>query len=162
MEECVRTAQGKQEDMVRDGETKSAGVVFYLRKEGRASSEVTKYLVYNGRGRGGDSADKYFRSTEVIAGVKDMRHQALMPDILHWLGITKVDGMVSMSDMKYDVIVGSGITIEMPDYLIPPISRVEIDAKIASGCFSLRVGAKGMGMSEGLVEEDGWERLGGG
>ena len=38
-------------------------------------------------------------STEVIAGVKDMRFQALMPDILHWLGITKIDNMVSMSDM---------------------------------------------------------------
>jgi GTP cyclohydrolase II len=59
----------------------------------------TRYLVYNLRKRGGDSADKYFKSTELIAGVKDMRFQALMPDILHWLGITKIDNMVSMSDM---------------------------------------------------------------
>jgi len=28
-----------------------------------------------------------------------MRFQALMPDILHWLGIKKIDNMVSMSDM---------------------------------------------------------------
>jgi GTP cyclohydrolase II len=55
--------------------------------------------VYNLRKRGGDSADKYFKSTELIAGVKDMRFQALMPDVLHWLGIKKVDHMVSMSDM---------------------------------------------------------------
>ncbi len=48
---------------------------------------------------GGDSADKYFKSTEQIAGVKDMRFQALMPDVLHWLGIKKIDNMVSMSDM---------------------------------------------------------------
>jgi GTP cyclohydrolase II len=92
-------------------------VVVYFRKEGRALGEVTKYgsfhffhlyvteqlhgryLVYNLRKRGGDSADKYFKSTELIAGVKDMRFQALMPDILHWLGIQKIDNMVSMSDM---------------------------------------------------------------
>ena len=49
------------------------GVVVYFRKEGRALGEVTKYLVYNLRKRGGDSADKYFKSTEMIAGVKDMR-----------------------------------------------------------------------------------------
>lgn len=59
----------------------------------------TRYLVYNLRKRGGDSADKYFKSTELIAGVKDMRFQALMPDVLHWLGIQKIDNMVSMSDM---------------------------------------------------------------
>ena len=58
-----------------------------------------RYLVYNLRKRGGDSADKYFKSTELVAGVKDMRFQALMPDVLHWLGITKIDNMISMSDM---------------------------------------------------------------
>lgn len=35
-----------------------------------------------------------------------------MPDVLHWLGITKIDNMVSMSDMKYNAIVGSGIEIK--------------------------------------------------
>ncbi|KZS96075.1 hypothetical protein SISNIDRAFT_451756 [Sistotremastrum niveocremeum HHB9708] len=129
IEECVRCAQ-------RGG----VGVVVYFRKEGRALGEVTKYLVYNLRKRGGDSADKYFKSTELIAGVKDMRFQALMPDVLHWLGITKIDNMVSMSDMKYNAIVESGIRIlkryDIPDHLIPPDSRVEIDAKIAAGYFS--------------------------
>ena len=48
----------------------------------------------------------------MIAGVKDMRFQALMPDVLHWLGITKIDNMVSMSDMKYEAIVKSGIPIK--------------------------------------------------
>ncbi|KAK7457923.1 hypothetical protein VKT23_010270 [Stygiomarasmius scandens] len=146
IEECIRTAQNG-----------GVGLVVYFRKEGRALGEVTKYLVYNLRKRGGDSADKYFKSTEMVAGVKDMRFQvcyvawtmhiradefakALMPDVLHWLGITKIDGMVSMSDMKYNAIVGSGIEIrrryDIPDHLIPPDSRVEIDAKIASGYFS--------------------------
>ena len=42
-------------------------------------------------------ASEYFKRTENIAGVKDMRFQALMPDILHWLGIKKIDRMLSMS-----------------------------------------------------------------
>ncbi len=56
-----------------------------------------------------------------------MRFQALMPDVLHWLGITKIDRMMSMSNMKYEAIVKSGITIHeripIPDELIPPDSR---------------------------------------
>lgn len=39
------------------------------------SCAVTKYLVYNARKRGGDSAAMYFQRTESIAGVKDMRFQ---------------------------------------------------------------------------------------
>ncbi|KAF8644376.1 hypothetical protein AX16_008501 [Volvariella volvacea WC 439] len=129
IEECIRCSQ-------RGG----VGVVVYFRKEGRALGEVTKYLVYNLRKRGGDTADKYFKSTELIAGVKDMRFQALMPDVLHWLGIKKIDNMVSMSDMKYNAIVNSGIPIlkryDIPESLIPPDSKVEIDAKIAAGYFT--------------------------
>ncbi|KAG8948966.1 Uracil-regulated protein 1 [Tulasnella sp. 424] len=128
------------EEAVRCAQRGGVGLVVYFRKEGRALGEVTKYLVYNLRKRGGDSADKYFKSTEMIAGVKDMRFQALMPDILHWLGVKKIDNMVSMSDMKYNAIVESGIPIlrryDIPDHLIPPDSRVEIDAKIAAGYFT--------------------------
>ncbi len=54
-------------------------------------------VVYNARKRGADRASDYFKRTENVAGVKDMRFQALMPDILHWLGITKIDRMLSMS-----------------------------------------------------------------
>jgi hypothetical protein len=36
-----------------------------------------------------------------------MRFQQLMPDVLHWLGITRIDRFVSMSNMKYDALVGS-------------------------------------------------------
>lgn len=86
--------------------------VIYFRKEGRALGEVTKYLVYNARKRGLDKASEYFQRTENIAGVKDMRFQALMPDILHWLGITKIDRMLSMSNMKHDAIVDQGIEIK--------------------------------------------------
>lgn len=68
-----------------------------VRKEGRALGEVTKYLVYNARKRGGDNATDYFRRTEDIAGVKDMRFQVLMPDVLHWLGIQKIDNMIVRS-----------------------------------------------------------------
>lgn len=130
IEEAVKTAQ-------RGG----AGVVIYFNKEGRALGEVTKYLVYNARKRGTDSAAMYFQRTSNVAGVEDMRFQDIgPPDILHWLGVTKIDNMISMSNLKYDAIVKSGIPIhkryEIPEELIPADSRVEIDAKIQAGYFS--------------------------
>ncbi|PYH92161.1 hypothetical protein BO71DRAFT_357975 [Aspergillus ellipticus CBS 707.79] len=128
------------EEAVKEAQNGGSGVVIYFRKEGRALGEVVKYLVYNSRKRGGDTADKYFQRTENIAGTKDMRFQALMPDILHWLGITKIDRMLSMSNMKHDAIVEQGIPIyervPIPDEMIPEDSRVEIDAKIHSGYFT--------------------------
>jgi GTP cyclohydrolase II len=36
-----------------------------------------------------------------------MRFQALMPDVLHWLGIQKIDNMVSMSDMYVLYVLSS-------------------------------------------------------
>ena len=60
-------------------------------------TNMQRTVVYNARKRGEDRASDYFKRTEMIAGVKDMRFQALMPDILHWLGITKIDRMLSMS-----------------------------------------------------------------
>ena len=151
IEECIRGAQ-------RGG----VGLVSYSRKEGRALGEVTKFLVYNARKRqeGGDTAEAYFARTECVAGVQDMRFQELMPDVLHWLGITRIHRLVSMSNMKYDAITGSGIEIgtrvNIPDELIPADARVEMDAKIASGYFTLGLVpdaeelkvAKGRGLSE--------------
>ena len=131
IEECVRTAQSG-----------GAGVIIYFRKEGRALGEVTKFLVYNARKRqeGGDRADAYFTRTECVAGVQDMRFQELMPDVLHWLGITRIDRLISMSDLKYNSIVHSGIEIvervPIPDDLIPEDAQVEIEAKKAAGYFT--------------------------
>lgn len=127
-------------EAVREAQNGGSGVVIYFRKEGRALGEVTKYLVYNARKRGGDTAAEYFKRTENIAGVKDMRFQLLMPDILHFLGITKIDRMLSMSNMKHDAIVDQGIPIlervPIPEEMIPDDSRVEIDAKIHAGYFT--------------------------
>lgn len=137
IEECVRGAQP-----VSEGGLGGVGLVAYSRKEGRALGEVTKFLVYNARKRqeGGDSADKYFLRTECVAGVQDMRFQELMPDVLHWLGIRRIHRLVSMSNMKYDAITGSGIEVgervQIPDALIPADARVEMDAKVAAGYFS--------------------------
>ena len=131
IEECIQGAQ-------RGG----VGLVSYSRKEGRALGEVTKFLVYNARKRqtGGDTADQYFARTECVAGVQDMRFQELMPDVLHWLGIRKIHRLVSMSNMKYDAITGSGIEvgerIDIPEALIPADARVEMDAKKAAGYFT--------------------------
>ena len=103
---------------------------------------MTKFLVYNARKRqpGGDQAATYFERTECVAGVQDARFQQLMPDVLHWLGITRIDRFVSMSNMKFDAIAGSGIEIvervPIPDYLIPPDASVEMEAKKAAGYFT--------------------------
>jgi GTP cyclohydrolase II len=115
------------------------GLVVYNRKEGRALGEVTKFLVYNARKRqkGGDRPDSYFHRTVCVAGVEDMRFQELMPDVLHWLGITRIHRFASMSDMKCDALIRQGIQIDervpIPDSLIPADARVEIEAKIAAG-----------------------------
>mmetsp|Transcript_20606 Transcript_20606/g.49186 ORF Transcript_20606/g.49186 Transcript_20606/m.49186 type:complete len:471 (+) Transcript_20606:210-1622(+) len=130
IEECIRTAQ--------EG---GVGVIVYFRKEGRSLGEVTKFLVYNARKRqeGGDRAETYFHRTACVAGVEDMRFQELMPDALHWLGITKIDKLISMSDMKYNAITQSGIKViervAIPDELIPADAHVEIDAKMFAGYY---------------------------
>jgi len=129
-------------DAVKTAQAGGAGLIVYNRKEGRALGEVTKFLVYNARKRqqGGDTAEHYFERTECVAGVQDMRFQELMPDILHWLGINRIDRFVSMSNMKYDAIVGQGIEIgervPIPDSMIPQDARVEMDAKKAAGYFT--------------------------
>eukprot|EP00903_Cladosiphon_okamuranus_P019271 g17715.t2 len=128
IEECIRTAQ--------QGGT---GLCIYYRKEGRSLGEVTKYLVYNMRKRqeGGDSAEHYFNCTEQVAGVQDTRFQAMMPDPLHWLGVTKIHRFISMSDMKHNAIVSTGIKIvervEIPPELVPKDAQVEITAKVFGG-----------------------------
>lgn len=61
------------EEAIKEAQNGGSGVVIYFRKEGRALGEVVKYLVYNARKRGGDTADKYFARTENIAGVRDVR-----------------------------------------------------------------------------------------
>jgi len=118
------------------------GLIVYNRKEGRALGEVTKFLVYNARKRqeGGDNAAAYFARTECVAGVQDMRFQELMPDVFHWLGITRIDRWVSMSNMKHGALTAQGIQVveqvPIPDGLIPADAQVEMDAKKAAGYFT--------------------------
>jgi GTP cyclohydrolase II len=130
------------EECVKEAQKGGVGVIAYNRKEGRALGEVTKFLVYNARKRqeGGDQAATYFERTECVAGVQDARFQQLMPDVLHWLGIRRIDRFMSMSNMKYEAVVGSGIEIvervPIPDELIPPDASVEIEAKKAAGYYA--------------------------
>jgi GTP cyclohydrolase II len=131
IEECVKEAQAG-----------GAGLIVYNRKEGRALGEVTKFLVYNARKRqpGGDQAATYFERTECVAGVQDARFQQLMPDVLHWLGVTRIDRFVSMSNMKHDAIASAGIEIvervPIPPELVPPDASVELEAKKAAGYYT--------------------------
>ncbi|GAM97683.1 GTP cyclohydrolase II homolog [alpha proteobacterium U9-1i] len=130
------------EECVKEAQCGGAGLIVYNRKEGRALGEVTKFLVYNARKRqpGGDQAATYFERTECVAGVQDARFQQLMPDVLHWLGITHIDRFMSMSNMKFDAIEGQGITIgervPIPAGLVPDDANVEMEAKKAAGYFT--------------------------
>ncbi|MBL8771249.1 MAG: GTP cyclohydrolase II [Phenylobacterium sp.] len=130
------------EEATRQAQQGGTGLIVYNRKEGRALGEVTKFLVYNARKRqpGGDQAATYFERTECVAGVQDARFQQLMPDVIHWLGIRRIDRFVSMSNMKYDALVGGGIEIgervPIPDELVPPDASVEMEAKKAAGYFT--------------------------
>ena len=129
-------------ESVREAQRGGAGLIVYNRKEGRALGEVTKFLVYNARKRqpGGDQAATYFERTECVAGVQDARFQQLMPDVLHWLGVTRIDRFVSMSNMKHDALVRSGIEIgervRIPDHLVPADAQVEMEAKMAAGYYT--------------------------
>jgi hypothetical protein len=118
------------------------GVVVYYRKEGRSLGEVIKFRVYNARinQEGGDSSDQYFNQTESIAGIRDARFQTMMPDVLNWLGLRRIDYLCSMSNEKYDAIVGAGIKVmqrvTLPEDYIKESMMVELNAKIASGYHS--------------------------
>src|SRR5262249_37338591 len=89
------------------------------------------------------------------AGVRDMRFQELTPDVLHWLGITRIHRFASMSDMKCDALIRQGIAIDervpLPDDMIPPDARVEIEAKLAAGYFA---GERPRGDYAGTVGRD--------
>ena len=141
IEVCVATAQQG-----------GVGIIVYNRKEGRALGEVTKFLVYNARKRqpGGDRADTYFRRTECVAGVQDLRFQELMPDILHWLGVRRIDRWVSMSNIKRSALEAQGIEIveqeAIPERLVPLDASVEIEAKKAAGYFTSSVAANATGL----------------
>lgn len=129
------------EDAAKAAQSGGVGLIAYYRKEGRALGEVTKFLVYNARKRqeGGDTAATYFHRTECVAGTEDARFQEFMPDCLHFFGIKKIHNLHSMSNMKYDAIVGSGIQvvnrISIPQELIPKDAQVEMEAKKAAGYF---------------------------
>jgi len=130
------------EEAVRYAQNGNLGIVVYNRKEGRALGEVIKFLVYNGRKNqpGGDRAETYFHHTEAFTNVRDARFQQLMPDVLLWLGIRKVDLWMSMSNEKSDALKDLGIEIseqrEIPQRMLPKESQIEVVAKIASGYFS--------------------------
>jgi GTP cyclohydrolase II len=129
------------EHAAKTAQSGGVGIIAYYRKEGRALGEVTKFLVYNARKRqeGGDSAATYFKRTECVAGVEDARFQEFMPDVLHLFGIKKIHNLHSMSNMKYNAIVGSGIEVvnrvSIPEILIPKDAMVEMEAKKAAGYF---------------------------
>ena len=131
VEECIAMAQAG-----------GLGVVAYNRKEGRALGEVVKLLVYNARKAcvSGDRPEAYFDHTERVAGIQDARFQDLSVDVLHWLGISRIERWISMSHLKRDAVTSAGIRIvrqvAIPEALVPAHADVEIEAKKAAGYFS--------------------------
>lgn len=134
----VYAAQAAAEVAQRGG----VGIIVYYQKEGRSLGEVTKFRVYNARKKqkGGDRPEMYFHQTESIAGIRDARFQEMMPDVLLWLGISRIDYLLSMSYEKYDAITSAGIRvmqrIALPDAYVPKKAGIEITAKVASGYHS--------------------------
>ena len=63
-----------------------------------------------------------------------------MPDVIHWLGIRRIDRWVSMSNLKRAALESQGIEVveqvAIPDRLVPLDATVEIEAKKAAGYFS--------------------------
>merc|ERR1711871_945104 len=134
------------------------GIVVYYRKEGRSLGEVIKFRVYNARinQQGGDRADQYFHQTESIAGIRDARFQTMMPDVLNWLGLRRIDWLCSMSNEKYEAITGAGITVmqrvTLPEDYIKESMMVELEAKIASGYHSDKLSKEAV--ASGLMQLD--------
>jgi hypothetical protein len=64
----------------------------------------------------------------------------MMPDVLLWLGVEKIDYLLSMSNEKFNAITRFGIRVgqrrDLPDSMVPASAHVEISAKIASGYHS--------------------------
>jgi len=122
IERCVETAQKG-----------GAGLIIYTRQEGNALGEVTKFMVYNARKRKGDSVEAYFAEADRVAGLSDQRLHELSPDVLHWLGVTRIDEFVSESETKYEAIVQSGIQIVkrvgLPQDRVRPAAKVEAEAQ---------------------------------
>jgi len=61
----------------------------------------------------------------------------MMPDVLLWLGLKRIDWYFSMSLEKYEAIAGMGVSvmqrIDLPDTWVPKGATVEITAKVAAG-----------------------------
>ncbi len=90
------------QEAIKEAQNGGSGLVIYFRKEGRALGEVVKYLVYNSRKRGGDTADKYFERTENIAGVRDVS-----PGFHHYIIILLIRpslDAISSSDAGYPAL----------------------------------------------------------
>ncbi|CAK0900899.1 unnamed protein product [Prorocentrum cordatum] len=77
----------------------------------------------------------------------------MMPDVLNWMGIRRIDWLCSMSNEKYEAITGAGITVmqrvDLPNDYIKESMMVELNAKIASG---YHWGGKAVGGAAGLEQ----------
>ena len=127
---------------VRVAQQGGVGVILYCRKEGRGFGEVPKFWACHMRHAWQQQAGKEQLDTQVqqfieanlnVAGVHDLRFHELVPDVLHWLGISKVHELLSMNTNKHQALINQGIEVQkcvpIDDKLISQKARVEVEAK---------------------------------
>jgi hypothetical protein len=72
------------------------------------------------------------------AGIRDARFQEMMADVLLFLGINRIDWLLSMSGDKYDAIVSAGIEVmqrvPLPNLYVPKGATVEITVCVTRNC----------------------------
>lgn len=115
------------------------GIIVYFPREGRGLGQIPKYDVYSARKNNpnGDRHEEYFSTTASIAGTADARFQQLSPDVLHWLGVTKIAHWASESPEKLWHVQQAGIEVlgrkNLPQEYIPENAHIEMAAKRAAG-----------------------------
>jgi GTP cyclohydrolase II len=78
---------------ISEAQNGGAGLIVYNRKEGRALGEVTKFSSTTRASvrRAATRPRPTSSAPNASPGVQDARFQQLMPDVLHWLGVTRID-----------------------------------------------------------------------
>lgn len=129
------------EEGVRVAQNGGISMVVYTEAEGRGHGIATKNGVYNARLAGPDDPEGYFRATEKVAGLADLRQQDFAADVYRWLGVKQVDVWLSGSPDKTAAMVKAGIHIVgerplPPDHIPEGVADTEWEAKRLHGGYN--------------------------
>lgn len=123
---------------IKSAQSGGNAAILYMRHEGRAMGEVSKFLIYNQRKYFyKNKVTDYFGSAVDITNHSDIRNQDIAAEILYWAGVKVVKNFVSMSPHKTKALGDKNIIIENTGVnyqeIIPKESNIEIEAKILAG-----------------------------